>query len=667
VTAALNTTWKGGRLISKEILAVGSGGPILIDRLKLSRVERGQVIRARLSTIRLLESADLRPPGLPPSAVLIVGQMHDPLPGKVAKNWSVGRVNQEWESRARGQMAEFHRRAARPAQGPVPPGAHAVLFKDEGELMACLALDFQRGLVQERWWWRSLLRKVSNSRGGFSGNEASVVLVGQMLRRPQAAAAAISWLASRGMSGEALMALTPLQAGQVLQAIAAAYQLTVVQFLPSLPAGPPAYTPGIKPPWDAAPSPAGFGRERTALVGLSMDLKARPETVRTREYQHRVSAWWKAAASGESAPLRSVDTPSGAAITPSPPDRRKDEPLSEVLSADQWFVVRQKPMAAEGNYVERERVERTGFQKAASRGIGFMQNAGSEVQLPSAISTGQTALGTTCQVAQIETQTERLPPVASSADPAEESSREDVRTQNRRYFSPPPARKVEALQEQPEPAAGPILYRGKPTELGGVLYLINMMAVLNLPDCFEAGWRLASGVGAWGTLDALARELLGDELPQLQDDPLWAALAHLDGRQPDQPPGFRLPRTRPHRWPDFELPPDWLKNLPELDLASLSRASLRQIRAAYPPLLAGWLGRVLPFITARLRLALRLTPQVSLAHALLLVPGKFYLTPSNLDLVASIESISLAVRMAGLDSDPGWVPEFGRFIRFHFE
>jgi hypothetical protein len=564
-------------------------------------------------------------------------------------------------------MERLARLATRPILEPVPPQAQAVLFADEGELLACLALDVRRGLVQERWWWRSVLSKVSNRGGDFSQHQAGAVLVGQMLRRPQAAVAAIAWLENRDLAVEALLALTPLQAMQVLQAIAAAYQLTVVHFLPSHTAGTSISIAAVDPPWQVAPIPHGFDRVRTALLGLSVDLKTRPETVRTHEYQHWVSAWWQAAASGETAPLRSVDRPSGADIAPTPPNRREDEPLSEVLPADQRTVLCQKQKAAEGNYVGREWVGRAGIQKAASGEIGFMQDATLQAQLPSAISTQQTALDTTSPSTQRKPQTGTLPPIAFSAEPVKESSQEDVRTRHTRCLLPPPARTMDAPQEQPEPVAGQILPTGQPTELGGVLYLINMMAVLDLPGCFEEGWQLASGVGAWGTLTALARELLGDELPRLREDPLWLALAHLDGRQPGLPPGFRLPRSRLHRWPDFELPPHWLKGLPDLELFVLSRSRLRRLRAAYPPLLAGWLGRVLPFIAARLCLALRLTQQASLAHALLLVPGKFYLTSSNLDLVASIESISLAVRKAGLDSDPGWVPEFDRFIRFHFE
>ena len=618
-------------------------------------------LAARQRAERLLAGMPAAVPGQGPTAILCVRRLTLRVP---------------FESHSRpleqpalhGKMEHLARLATRPILEPVPPQAQAVLFADEGELLACLALDVRHGLVQERWWWRSVLSKVSNRGGDFSQHQAGAVLVGQMLRRPQAAVAAIAWLENRDLAVEALLALTPRQAEEVLQAIVTAYQLTVAQFFPSLPAGSSASISAVDPPWQVAPIPPGFGPERAALLGLSVDLKVRFETVRTHEYQQRLSAWWQAAASGESAPLRSVDRPSGAAITPTPPNRREDAPLSEVLPADQLTVLRQKPMAAKGNNVGRERVERAGIQKAALVEIDYTQAAGSEAQPLYDAPRQQTQPGTTFPSVQSEPRAGRPPSATSVAEPDRKTPPEEGRLQDTCYILPPTVMTtMPPPQEQPEAADEQSLPLCQSTELGGVPYLINMMAVLDLPGCFEAGWQLASGVGAWGTLDALARELLGDELPRLREDPLWLALAHLDGRQPGLPPGFRLPRSRPRRWPDFELPPHWLKGLPDLELDPLSRSRLRRLRASYPPLLAGWLGRVLPFITTRLRLALRLTPQASLAHALLLVPGKFYLTSSNLDLIASIESISLGVRMAGLDSDPGWIPEFGRFIRFHFK
>jgi len=32
----------------------------------------------------------------------------------------------------------------------------------------------------------------------------------------------------------------------------------------------------------------------------------------------------------------------------------------------------------------------------------------------------------------------------------------------------------------------------------------------------------------------------------------------------------------------------------------------------------------------------------------------------------NLDVISLPLRLAGLDRDPGWVPDFGRVVRLHF-
>jgi hypothetical protein len=46
--------------------------------------------------------------------------------------------------------------------------------------------------------------------------------------------------------------------------------------------------------------------------------------------------------------------------------------------------------------------------------------------------------------------------------------------------------------------------------------------------------------------------------------------------------------------------------------------------------------------------------------------GSLYLTATHVDLVMPMSEISLPVRLAGLDANPGWAPEFGRVITFHF-
>ena len=50
----------------------------------------------------------------------------------------------------------------------------------------------------------------------------------------------------------------------------------------------------------------------------------------------------------------------------------------------------------------------------------------------------------------------------------------------------------------------------------------------------------------------------------------------------------------------------------------------------------------------------------------LAMPGRVQVTSTHVDVVLALEQLNLAVRVAGLDRDPGWVPSLGRIVLFHF-
>jgi hypothetical protein len=273
------------------------------------------------------------------------------------------------------------------------------------------------------------------------------------------------------------------------------------------------------------------------------------------------------------------------------------------------------------------------------------------------------------------------------------------------------------------------LTEGVGTRLGGILYLINLMGHLDLPACFEETWGLASQVGSWGVLEVLGRALLTRPGHDLVGDAIWQALAELDGREAGAWPGhafrgsdtFRLPAAwlarldaagdaawywatdgrRLRLWsPQGYLLVDRLcsggasearaqagkerrayradagsKGTTSLDLirrspdqAPLDSVSGPLVRGLSPDLI-GWLARVLPYLRFRLRRALNPADEApwNLARALLFVPGRLYVTSSHVDLVMDLDDVSLPVRLAGLDLDPGWLPAFGRVVQFHFE
>ncbi len=87
------------------------------------------------------------------------------------------------------------------------------------------------------------------------------------------------------------------------------------------------------------------------------------------------------------------------------------------------------------------------------------------------------------------------------------------------------------------------------------------------------------------------------------------------------------------------------------------------------PNLARWLAMALPYIRLRLRQALNpsTTEEPDLLESLLRYRGRLYVTSTHVDLVMRLDDISLAARMAGLDCDPGWLPDFARVVQFYFE
>lgn len=79
-----------------------------------------------------------------------------------------------------------------------------------------------------------------------------------------------------------------------------------------------------------------------------------------------------------------------------------------------------------------------------------------------------------------------------------------------------------------------------------------------------------------------------------------------------------------------------------------------------------WLRLLLGYLRARLALALH----VSRAEAPRLVCAQAATISASalrVDVRFSLAALPIAVRLAGLDRDPGWLPAAGRDIRLHFE
>lgn len=191
---------------------------------------------ARPAALRLVEAAELDR-GLAPAATLVVREV----------------VARATPAAIEAGVAAARAQAVRPALGPVPAGAPAVLFADDAELLACLARDLLAGVVGERWWWRARARP---------GTAAATAVARAWARAPAAVPAAVAELGED--AGRALEALGP----EGRRAVAAAVAEAGVVAEPAL----------VATACEAAPLAAALRRahEPDAAPGRRLPSGARP-------------------------------------------------------------------------------------------------------------------------------------------------------------------------------------------------------------------------------------------------------------------------------------------------------------------------------------------------------------------------------------------------------
>ncbi|HEY0174254.1 MAG TPA: hypothetical protein VGB98_24775, partial [Pyrinomonadaceae bacterium] len=224
---------------------------------------------------------------------------------------------------------------------------------------------------------------------------------------------------------------------------------------------------------------------------------------------------------------------------------------------------------------------------------------------------------------------------------------------------------------------------GCETGLGGVLFLLNLLRGLRLPECFDDDCRLSEHVTGWGLAELLARALLGRACAEFEEDPLWGALAHLDGREAGEPParGLRVGDVyrAPSRWLNLFAPRGGEEDAslspalePDLEFDGETFEGLRAYGgAALPADLRRWMGWTFPFVSYALRRSLagagERQADAPAVRELLVRRGRLYCTATHVDLLLEASSVSFAARRSGLDASPGWVRDLMRVVAFHFE
>lgn len=553
---------------------------------------------------RLVESGAFDAAGGSPSSVLIVRRLRDPLPGSIAVGDRVQRLNPAWERAAADALGDVSRSAARPARGFVPPGSEAVLFADEAELLACLAIDLVRNTAAQRWWWEAV-------RDSYCGGGSLEEL---LVRFGWAMPAVFDQLARVGRAREVIDSLSPTACLRLLRRLADEFGLTQlnerVMLADALSAGGPSNGETLAatdskqtvqmeaaivgqtgataspPPWSGYLSVTevddALSLAQQLLWAVVLLIRRAPHVVRTRRFAVETAKW--------------VATKRGIA-TPADGDEQSDSVVNDARNEGQTV---NRESSSEPTDEPNDSVD-----DSSSRKTGRPRGSAAPASVDDALSPEYgTSASDTAQIAEsvdtlnvtresersVETTTRTLDSVRDSESPSTEY------------------RKRERI------LARQLASEGIPTKLGGVLYLINVLDRLDVPPDIP--------VRPWARIETLARALVRDLAIDFDDDAIWCVLAELDRREPDSPPDTSLAESDP-----------------------------------------GFVCRVAGFACT----ALESDSIPEALDELLVCPGRVYVSATHVDFVAGLDRISVAVRRAGFDGDPGWRPDYGRVILFHFE
>lgn len=632
-------------------------------------------LRARHRLEYALAAVDWAPSGLPPQAVLLVKRL---VPAA-----REGSGTSEPGSFARRVAAALNDRAAkarRPWLHADAAAAQAVVFTDEAEMVACLVRDWLDGVAAQRWWWLGVLGGAAPvswlRRQVLARGEVLVPAALRLMEGPgssaRAAAALEAWFA-RLEDGEAREALLSVQR---------AFALAPPPVRPVMPAdrqaaGQPAAVahesaePLLEPGDHVALQrllfivpelrDSALRKPQRRLLAQVLAVVRSPSWARTPQLALALSLVEQAAAQAGGTDDEAATVPDDIdSSNPGDPGNRKADVPSRTPVQERQPVHRHRDRPTARARPQGEgAVEDHSAIRVAARGEGLSPSA----RAPAAWAE-DSAL-----------------PDAPAAAPGVESRHAPAHTPS----------------VHPVPA-------DVHTEFGGIFYLLNAALALGLYGDFTMPRARGLALSPWDWLALIGKSWFGTAFAR---DPVWALLAALAGRPAAQAPGrdFEAPaswaidpswlapwgrveklsvhatrsRLRVHHpagFAVFDIARDpSLRPLAQAQALCAPHAALRDAKlssapprgAALPrPGVARWLRCMLGYLEARLALALGAQAGDDVPSLVCRHDARITTSASDVDVALQLGGLPLAIRLAGLDRDPGWIPAAGRGLKFRF-
>lgn len=572
--------------------------------------------RAKQQVSRWLETQTPARLGLPAEAIVVLRSVRAP--------WSALHPDSPADV-----LRQRLRHAIRPVTGaPLGTGCDAVWFADQAELLACLAHDTVQGHLGQRWWWQTWLgHRPTEEEALHAWLDAARQAPAAMVRLGTMGQG-LAWARHLGTAGR-LALLQALQRHHPLAQAASGWLPRALS--------------------DASP----VGGHDDASPAVALPASGRPSSTayeRTGE-PNNTTAWFAWRAHDGASALLTLCT-----LLHEAPHLALDErELAARLRAAEPRAMPLRPTPRMASTPQQDEPPtqpphpRTLKDETTCSSIATLRRNETHPS-PEPKHTAHVARSAPPTLTWATNDAVPIEPGLSNAEPDAVTSVASASTaQSARTRQPTRPPHTEAI--------GPRSFaQATDTAHGGVFFLVNVALTWELYGDFTRPRHALLSVSPWQFLHAAAFALLGRPFAT---DPLAGWLR--------AQAAFSRPR------PAWALGDTPLALLPASEqhklLADSAPTAPIQHRCAKGPrhartndeLCAWW-----PLLRQRLSLALNLPEREAIATCLNL-SARIERRGDRLDVSFSLHHLPLAIRLAGLDRDPGWVPASGCDLRFHFE
>ena len=635
---------------------------------------------ARQRLERTLASLDWAPPGLPRRALLLVRRL-------VATGQRAPALGRSIAESLRAQA----RQARRPWVDGTADSCGAVWFADDDELAACLLREWLRGRAHEPWWSRAALGDESLPRW----------LARRVTTQGDRLVAVIAQLASIGLAASWITRLDDATARAAVRAIARDHAAPASVEAPVADARESVETPIPVSRMTEAVMNSTLARIAAAVPELD-DMPLAPAPARLLAVA--------LVAARDPGLLRSPDFAQAV----------RSERLGVAVrsAAKASDATRQPVLATDGGTGD------IGRPHAATSAIGQLSTA-HVAKAPALEPAPHDA--STMHPRSARDAAARAPaagfddtvvaPTAHDNDSAPRSRRELLRgqsTERREDPRHPPAtprvgqasgdavdqappragRREEARDAKSLASAAGVETQALSTSFGGLFYLLNAAIGLGLYGDFTAPDQPGIALSPWTLLGLAGHAWFGEAFAH---DALAPWLARAGGAHPRdaRPQAWAVPDIALQAWGEvrevryratarrlrlrhpagfvlFDVPRSNAAPAAQAaelcrDRALLARARVRVDGRAPGPSRDRWRDWLLPLLRVRLARALGVADDAALLDQVCRAQARVTTRPAWVDVTLSLAALPVAIRLAGLDRDPGWIPAAGRDVRLHFE